>query len=179
MALGEIERVTSYGVLSEVLARISGRGPRFRRDTAAYIQSIVADPASFTVVTVTSERFNRVLENAHSDHSQRREHHSRAMPRVRRAARRGRMALRKGWCDMLAKDSETAKRVTIRGKSGAELLVKPAKGGEDGLAWLLRISDEIVSQETRELVAKLPPGVFDRPACYACLGDSPDESQAE
>lgn len=59
MALGEIERVTSYGVLSEVLARISGRGPRFRRDTAAYIQSIIADPASFTVVTVTPERFNR------------------------------------------------------------------------------------------------------------------------
>lgn len=60
-ALGEIERVTSYGVLSEVLARVSDRGPRFRRDTAAYVQSIVADPASFTVVAMTPERFDRGL----------------------------------------------------------------------------------------------------------------------
>ena len=60
-AIGRIERVTSYGVLSEVLARVSDRGSRFRRDTAAYIGSIVADPASFTVVTVTPERFDRGL----------------------------------------------------------------------------------------------------------------------
>ena len=80
---------------------------------------------------------------------------------------------------MRTEDGEASKLVTIRGKSGMELSVKPAKGGEDGLAWLLRISDEIVSQETRELVAKLPPDVFDQPACYACVGDSTDESGSQ
>lgn len=80
---------------------------------------------------------------------------------------------------MRTEDGEAPKLVTIRGKSGMELLVKPAKGGEDGLAWLLRISDEIVSEETRELVAKLPPDVFDRPACYACLDDSTDGPRSE
>lgn len=59
-ALGPIERFTSYGVLSEVLARVSDRGPRFRRDTAAYVQTILADPA-FTVVPMTRERFERGL----------------------------------------------------------------------------------------------------------------------
>lgn len=58
--LGPIERVTSYGVLSEVLARVSDRGPRFRRDAAAYVQTILADPA-FTVVPMTQERFERGL----------------------------------------------------------------------------------------------------------------------
>lgn len=56
-SLGGIERVTSYGVLS----RVSDRGPRFRRDAAAYIQSIVADTALFTVVAMTRERFDRGL----------------------------------------------------------------------------------------------------------------------
>lgn len=60
-SLGGIERATSYGVLSEVLARVSDRGPRFRRDAAAYIQSIVADTALFTVVAMTRERFDRGL----------------------------------------------------------------------------------------------------------------------
>lgn len=59
-ALVPIERVTSYGILSEVLARVSDRGPRFRRDAAAFVQSILVDP-EFTVVPMTRERFERGL----------------------------------------------------------------------------------------------------------------------
>ena len=54
------------------------------------------------------------------------------------------------------------KLVQVRGKSGMMLTVKPARGGEDALEWLIRISDEIVSDETRELMKQLPPDVFDQ-----------------
>lgn len=54
--------------------------------------------------------------------------------------------------------------VTIRGKSGAELLVKPARGNENPLAWLFRVADEVISDETRELMKRLPPDIFDAPA---------------
>ncbi len=55
------------------------------------------------------------------------------------------------------------KLVQVRGKSGMMLTVKPAGGGEDALEWLFRITEEIVSDETREMVKRLPPDIFDQP----------------
>lgn len=54
--------------------------------------------------------------------------------------------------------------VTIRGKSGAELLIKPARGNENPLAWLFRVADEVISDETRELMKQPPSDIFDAPA---------------
>ena len=64
----------------------------------------------------------------------------------------------------MAEASEPRKLVQVRGKSGMMLTAKPANGDEDALEWLFRISDEIVSDETRELVKRLPPDIFDQPA---------------
>ena len=67
----------------------------------------------------------------------------------------------------------------VRGKSGMMLTIKPAGSDEDGLDWLFRISDEIVSDETRELMKRLPPDIFDAPAHCTHLSDGVVESLYE
>ena len=67
----------------------------------------------------------------------------------------------------------------VRGKSGMALMVKPPGSDEDGLDWLFRVSDQIVSDETRDLMKRLPPDIFDAPAHWAHLGDGAVESLSE
>lgn len=67
----------------------------------------------------------------------------------------------------------------VRGKSGMTLMVKLPGSDEDGLDWLFRVSDQIVSDETRELMKRLPPDIFDAPAHCAHLGDGTVESLSE
>lgn len=55
------EYVTSDGVLSEMLARVSRLGPKVRNDTAAMVRDIRASDSQFLVVPTSADLFNRGL----------------------------------------------------------------------------------------------------------------------
>lgn len=55
--------------------------------------------------------------------------------------------------------------VTIRGKSGAELLIKPARGNENPLDWLFRVADEVISDETRAEIRQALSDSCDGSSC--------------
>lgn len=57
--LAETQLVTSYGVLSEVLARVSRRGPLVRRAAADAVRAILADTERFVVVYPTPDLADR------------------------------------------------------------------------------------------------------------------------
>lgn len=59
--LAEMQLVTSYGVLSEVLARVARRGPLVRRAAAAAVRSMLADAERFIVVSPTPALADRGL----------------------------------------------------------------------------------------------------------------------
>ena len=59
--LADAQFVTSYGVLSEVLARVARRGPHVRRAAASSVRAIFADADRFTVVYPTPALADRGL----------------------------------------------------------------------------------------------------------------------
>lgn len=65
----DVQYVTSDGILSEMLARVSRLGPQLRRETAAVVRSIRAQDSPFLVISTSDDLFDRglALYEARSD----------------------------------------------------------------------------------------------------------------